>query len=344
MGGSAPTPSPPPAPNELQTAIVQGNANIDAAQAQQVLNNTNQVTPYGTINYNYNTGAGETVPIVGGGSRFIPTAQATTTLSPAMQALSNQEIANAQTSANTAGALGTSAQNMLSSNVDLGPNATAAYLDKLNTQTLDPQYAQAQTALNQELTNQGLTPGSEGWKYNQTQFGLNKSNAYNNMYLQGQNTAVNDILAQYNEPLNALNALQSGSQVSQPGIGTTASAAQQTVAPAPYANLVTSIYGDQTQQYDAAVSAAAQQNAAQTGGLFGLGGSVLGGLFKLSDRKDKKDVERLGKKSGVPIYAYRYKDDAPNVPKTVGPMAQDVEKKWPGSTFGIGGHRVIKAA
>jgi hypothetical protein len=262
-----------------------------------------------------------------------------------MQALSQQQIANAQTSADTAGTLGKNAQAMLSNNVDLGPNATAAYLDKLNTQTLDPQFAQAQTAMNQELANQGLTPGSEGWKYNQTQFGLNKANTYNNMYLQGQNTAVNDILAAYNEPLNALNALQSGSQVSQPGIGTTAPSAQQTVAPAPYANLVTSIYGDQTQQYDAAVSAAAQQNAAKTGGLFGLAGSglsALGGLF--SDRRDKKDVQKLGKKGGVDIYAYRYKQDAPNVPKTVGPMAQDVEKKWPGSTFGIGGHRVIKAA
>jgi hypothetical protein len=257
-----------------------------------------------------------------------------------MQSLLNQNIANSQTSANTAGTLGKNVQNMLSTNVDLGPSATAAYLDKLNTQTLDPQFKQAQMELNQQMADQGLTPGSAGWNYNQTQFGLNKANTYNNMYLQGQNTAVNDILAQYNEPLNALNALQSGAQVSQPGVGTLAPTAQEQIQPPPYAQTVTSIYGDQTQQYDAQVAAQAQE----MGGLFGLGGSLLGGLGKLSDRTDKKDVQKLGKKGGMDIYAYRYKSDAANVPKTVGPMAQDVEKKWPGSTFGIGGHRVIKAA
>jgi hypothetical protein len=195
--------------------------------------------------------------------------------------------------------------------------------------------------MNQELANQGLTPGSEGWKYNQTQFGLNKANSYNNMYLQGQNTAVNDILAAYNQPLNSLNALQSGSQVSQPGIGTTAPSAQQTVAPAPYANLVTSIYGDQTAQYNAQLSAAAQENSAAMGGLFGLGGSVIGGLGKLipglSDRRDKTDIQRLGKHKGVPIYAYRYKSDPKTYPKSIGPMA-------PKGSPEIGGHRVMNIA
>jgi hypothetical protein len=228
---------------------------------------------------------------------------------------------------------------MLSQNVDLGPSATASYLDKLNTQTLDPQFAQAQTALNQQLQNQGLTPGSEGWKYAQTQFGLNKANTYNNMYLQGQNTAVQDILAQYNEPLNALNALQSGSQVSQPGIGQTAQTPQEQIQPAPYAQMVQSNYQDQTSQYNAQVAA----NAQEMGGLFGLGGSVIGGLGSLlkSDRRDKTDIEKLGKHKGLDMYAYRHKGEPKSYPKTVGPMAQDVEKKFPGSTFGIGGHRVI---
>jgi hypothetical protein len=334
MSAMGSAPSPPPAPDPAAAAAVQGDWNFAAARETQILNNTNQVTPYGTLTY---TPSGQTTPIwTPGGMRNVPTTVATTTLSPEMQALSNQQIANAQTSANTAGTLGTNVQNMLSSNVDLGPNATAAYLDKLNTQTLDPQFKQAQTELNQQLANQGLTPGSEGWNYQQTQFGLNKANTYNNMYLQGQNTAVQDILAQYNEPLNALNALQSGSQVGQPGIGTLAPTSQQTVQPAPYANLVTSIYGDQTQQYDAQVQAQSQM----MGGLFGLGGSVLGGLLK-SDRRDKTDIEKLGKHRGVDMYAYRYKGDPKTYPKSVGPMAQDVEKKFPGSTFGIGGHRVI---
>jgi hypothetical protein len=334
MGSS---PSPPPAPDPYKTAGAQGQANIEAAIAQATMNNTNQVTPYGNIYY---TETGGHMQDVLGQPTWVPQYTAKTSLTPEMQTLFNQNLANSQQASNTAGALGKNVQGVLSKNVDLGPNATAAYLDKLNTQTLDPQFAKAETALNQQLTDQGLTPGSEGWKYAQTQFGLNKANTYNNMYLQGQNTAVQDILAQYNEPLNALSALQSGSQVGQPGIGTLAPTAQEQIQPPPFANMVQSNYANQTQQYDAQVAA----NAQMMGGLFGLGGSLIGGLGKLSDRKDKKDVEKLGEKGGLPIYAYRYKDDKPGSVKTVGPMAQDLEKRKPGSTFGIGGHRVIKIA
>lgn len=339
MGGGS-QPSAPPPPDPWATAAAQGQANVGSAIAESIMNNTNQITPYGDINYK-ETG-GNNVDILGHPT-WIPQYTATTNLSPGMQTLFNQNLANSQTASNTAGALGQNVQSMLSNNVDLGPSATAAYLDKLNTQTLDPQFAQAQTALNQQLADQGLTPGSEGWKYAQTQFGLNKANTYNNMYLQGQNTATQDILAQYNEPLNALNALQSGGQVGQPGVGTLAPAAQESIQPPPLAQMVQSNYADQTQQYDAQVQAQAQQQSAMMGGLFGLGGSLIGGLGKLSDRKDKKDIEKLGEKGGVPIYSYRYKKDKSGSVKTVGPMAQDVEKKYPGSTFGIGGHRVIKA-
>lgn len=333
MGSS---PSPPPAPDPAQTAEAQGAANIDTAEAEQVINNTNQITPYGKITYDQ-TG-GKFVPTLGGGQQYIPQYTATTSLTPEMQALFNSNLSNSQQASNTAGALGKNVASTLSNNVDLGPSAKSAYLDRLNRQTLDPQYAQAQTALNQQLTDQGLTPGSEGWKYAQTQFGLNKANAYNNMYLQGQNTAVQDILAQYNEPINALGALQSQGQVGQPGIGNLAPTAQESIQPPPYASLVQSNAQNATNQYDAQLAAQSQE----MGGLFGLGGSLLGGAGKLlSDRKDKKDVEKLGKKDGVDIYAYRYKKDRPNVPKTVGPMAQDVERRYPGSTEKIGGHRVI---
>jgi hypothetical protein len=269
------TPQQPAAPDPYRTATAQGAANIDTAQAQQVLNNTNQITPYGSITYDDQTGAGRFVPTLGGGQQWIPQTVATTKLSPEMQGLFNQNLSNSQQASTTAGALGKNVQDQLSHNVDLGPSATEAYLNRLNTQTLDPQYAHAQQALDQQLTNQGLTPGSEGWKYQQTQFGLNKANAYNNMYLQGHNTAVNDIMAQYNEPLNALGALQTQGQVSQPGIGQTAQAAQVAVAPPNYEGMVQSNYNNAMQGYGAQM----QQQNAMMGDMFGLGGKLLGGLF-----------------------------------------------------------------
>lgn len=80
------------------------------------------------------------------------------------------------------------------------------------------------------------------------------------------------------------------------------------------------------------------------------GTSAAGGLMSmlglLSDRTEKTDIKKLGKdeESGLDIYAYRYKGDAKNTPKVVGPMAQDVEKKYPGSTVRIGGKMVINIA
>ena len=77
-------------------------------------------------------------------------------------------------------------------------------------------------------------------------------------------------------------------------------------------------------------------------------GSVLGGgagalLGILSDENDKTDIEKVGTdpQTGLTLHAYRYKSDAKNTPKIVGPMAQEVEKKYPGTTRKIGGKLVI---
>lgn len=75
-----------------------------------------------------------------------------------------------------------------------------------------------------------------------------------------------------------------------------------------------------------------------------LGGSLLGNIFSsLSDRRDKTDIKKLGDDpdTGLPMYAYRYKSDPKNTPKVVGPMAQDVERKYPGTVREVGGHKVI---
>ena len=63
--------------------------------------------------------------------------------------------------------------------------------------------------------------------------------------------------------------------------------------------------------------------------------SAFGGF---SDRSMKTDITKLGKdpKTGLDMYAYRYKGDPKSYPKVVGPMAQDVEKMYPGSTERVG--------
>lgn len=87
---------------------------------------------------------------------------------------------------------------------------------------------------------------------------------------------------------------------------------------------------------------------AQIGGLIpGLGagyGAGLGSLAAfLSDERMKTDIEKLGKdkESGLTMYAYRYKGDPKSYPKVVGPMAQEIEKKYPDQVKKVAGKLAV---
>lgn len=68
----------------------------------------------------------------------------------------------------------------------------------------------------------------------------------------------------------------------------------------------------------------------------------LGRLF-MSDERMKTDVEKVGKDkdSGLTMYAYRYKGDPKTYPKVVGPMAQEVEKKYPDQVVEVAGRKAV---
>lgn len=82
-----------------------------------------------------------------------------------------------------------------------------------------------------------------------------------------------------------------------------------------------------------------------------LGGGLAGG-FAASDERLKTNIQPLGidGMTGMPIYAYDYKDDvaqakasgAPMPPKRVGPMAQDIERANPNAVGSVGGMKVIR--
>lgn len=87
---------------------------------------------------------------------------------------------------------------------------------------------------------------------------------------------------------------------------------------------------------------------AQVGGMIpGLGagwGAGLGSLAAfLSDERMKTDIEKLGKdkESGLTMYAYRYKGDPKSYPKVVGPMAQEIEKKYPDQVKKVAGKLAV---
>ena len=64
-----------------------------------------------------------------------------------------------------------------------------------------------------------------------------------------------------------------------------------------------------------------------SGGMFGASGAFAGAL---SDRSMKTDITKSActSRPACRIYAYRYKGDPKTYPKAVGPMAEDVAKKF----------------
>ncbi len=73
-----------------------------------------------------------------------------------------------------------------------------------------------------------------------------------------------------------------------------------------------------------------------------LGGAGLGiqGMKLMSDRNSKTDIEKISD-GDIPVYAYRYKGDPKTYPKVVGPMAQDIEKKYPSAVKKVGKRKVV---
>jgi len=163
--------------------------------------------------------------------------------------------------------------------------------------------------------------------------------------LSAQGQAAQDLSQEYMSPINALAGLAGA-------VGGNGPSATAQVAPSPYAQIEQSNYATGAGIYEAALKAQSDQQIAQQkaqsdmmGGLFGLGGNLLGAIpgIMASDRRLKTDIKRLGtdEATKLPMYSYRYKDDPKTYPKVVGPMAQDVEKQYPGSVGEIGGHKVV---
>ena len=158
------------------------------------------------------------------------------------------------------------------------------------------------------------------------QAALNAENARRANYLQEQ-------YATRQEPINEINALVSGSQVSRPNFVTTP---QTSIPTTDIAGLINTNFSQQFQNYNSQN----QQQQALLGGLLGFGGNVAK-AYAMSDRRAKENIHKMGtvfavsdvdndERKKLPIYTYSYKGD-PASTQHIGPMAQDVEKVDPGA-------------
>ncbi|WP_338633886.1 tail fiber domain-containing protein [Afipia carboxidovorans] len=282
------------------------------------MNNVNQVGPNGSINYSQSGTYKFTDPYTGQ-SYDIPQFTQTTTLSPEQQALYDL---NNQTQQNL-GQIGVSQSAKIGDllNTPFDPaTANKTVEDKitsLGAARLDPRFEREADALATRLSNQGIMPGSAAWKAQMDQFQQGKNDAYNQLYLSGNQQAFQQAITERNQPINEITALLSGSQVSNPTFGATP---QTTIPTTDTAGIINSNYAQQQQNYQTQL----QQQNALMGGLFGLGAA---GVYKFSDERLKDDVKKVGETDeGIGLYSYKYKGADQH---ELGLIAQDVEKKKP---------------
>lgn len=291
------SPPPPPAPDYK-----------GAAQAQTASQHVSQYTPYGNQVYSQSGADSQGNPMYRSDISLHPQAQQT--LDQQMQ-LSNQMGGLAQ------GQMG-NVQQQYSKPMDL--SSVQQIQDKAYgamTSRLDPQWQQNEAMQKTQLANQGLSPGGEAYDNAMRTFNQGKNDAYQQANLGAIQTMPQTYQlahSAYEQPLNQLNALRTGAQISNPqfsplGSGTNYLGAAQA--------------GGQYNQglYNAQVG---QQNA-MTSGLFGLGSAaIMGGM--MSDRRLKSNIKRVGTHPSFGIGIYEY-DIFGN--HEYGVMADEVEKVMP---------------
>jgi len=164
----------------------------------------------------------------------------------------------------------------------------------------------------------------------QQQSGFNAQQTQRNQYMQ-------EAYQQRNQPLNEISALMSGGQVQQPNWLNTPNSQ---IATTDFAGIMNQNFAQQQANYQTQ-----NQNwQSMMGGVLGLGA----GAMKLSDEREKKNIDRVGtvfafnedaEREKLPVYEYEYKRGDGS--RHVGPMAQDVEKIDRGAVHDIGGRKAI---
>jgi hypothetical protein len=297
MGGKS---SPPASPDYTGAANATSSGNLQQAQYTTKANRVNQYGPNGSLVYSQE-------------NPNDPNSQwsATQTLSPDQQKL--QDMQNSMSL--QYGGLGQQAIDTargLFSNPTIDESKLAQMPQNAGQTTQDAMMARLQPQTDREnqqsdaqLANQGITQGSEAYNNAKTQLGQTQNDRFNQAALAGvttdmqaRNQGIANQSAMMNQPLNMINALRTGSQVT--GQNYVNPAQQQGVAGADYLGAA-SAQGT----YDQGIYNAQQgsQNGMNSG-LFGLGSAAIG---KWSDRRLKKNIERIGTHAlGIGLYVFEY--------------------------------------
>lgn len=246
MGGGKGGSAPPP-PDYAGAAREQGEANRRAAIESAYLSNPNMITPTGTrkVTYSRDPVSGNLMPTIT--DELTPAAQ------KAFEAQQRVDLALSNLGERSVGRVedvmgrgfqygGPDIQTSLNlGNAPQMPINAGTTAQQAIMQRLQPQIEQNRASMQQNLANQGITPGSEAWNRAMTEQKQGESDLYSQAALQGINAdmaarsqAVNEAiqsgqfantaaeqdyarkLGLYNLPLNQVAALMSGAQIQMP--------------------------------------------------------------------------------------------------------------------------------
>lgn len=278
----------PPAPDYVGAAQAQGLSNLQAAVATGRINNPNVNNPYGT----------QTVQWTGSGENITPTI--TQTLAPAQQQILDREN-KARIAMGDAGvAAATQLKDTLGNNLDFSTLPAAnkpaeqyrsdvvnAMMARVNQDTEGQRAAK-----NAELIAAGIRPGTEAYTNAMTQIDRQYNDARNNAILaagqessrmfgmdsQARQQAIAEMLTQRQVPLNEVNALLTGAQVSNPFAGGLGFQGGASVGAAPIAQAITNQGLAQQNIYNQS-QAARNANLSAGAGLVGSLGSAAIGAY-----------------------------------------------------------------
>ena len=267
MSGGKGSSAPPP-PDYVGAARQQGAENVEAAIAQRVLNNPVQTTPYGRKSSRQ---VGSHTLADG---RVIPIFEDETSLTPVGQQRFDQEqriIGNlgnvAESGLNRVGDTFANPYDIQNVN-QLQDRAESSIMERLQ-----PMQDRARSMRETQLANQGIMLGSEAYNNAQDDLARSENDARLAAITQGLNQrapALQQDLALRNQPLNELNALRTGSQVTVPQFsGPTA----QSIGAPDVLGATNMGYQAQLGQFNADQAS----GSGMMGGLFSLGGSLLSG-------------------------------------------------------------------
>lgn len=302
----------PKAPDPWQTAAAQGAWNSFTAQQQQQMNMIGQNSPWGSLAYEQTGSTWITDPT---GKRVeIPTFTANTTLTPEQQAIFDQSQAAELNLAEIANEQSARIGELLNNPFEYSNQDAENWAWDLASQRILPQQEDNRRALENQLANRGIVPGTAAYEREMQRLTMANTDQMNQLALTGRQMSFNEALAQRNQPLNEIIGLMSGTQIQNPN-ATFAQTPQSQVAGVDYTGLVNQKYQADVARYNAQMGA--------LGGLFG----GITGMFSFSDERLKTDIKRVGKTDeGLPVYTYRYKGDGTI---HMGVMAQEVLKENP---------------